>query len=251
MEAAAEIAKRVQQSLPLPANTTAESLTQSSQSDCEVCGGDGWISVNRKVKACACQRKLLIERELPPLYRSARLSDLAPQIRERVSQWLQAPSKGLLISGGVGIGKTYIAAAIIRDLVEHGGKPLFRRMADLYAALRENYRVNGHEEEVLRPYFSAGLIVLDDLGAGGLTDFERRATLEVIERRLNWQRPTVVTTNWGLTEIAEKMDDRIASRLALYTDLPLKGTDRRLTAGPTGRPPSSAKNPAEATAASR
>ena len=57
-------------------------------------------------------------------------------------------------------------------------------------------------------------LVLDDLGAGSLSDCERRYTLELIDTRLNKLRPTIVTSNWNLQEIAERMDDRIASRLA-------------------------------------
>jgi len=107
-------------------------------------------------------------------------------------------------------------------------------IAELYAALRECCRLNTSEAEVLRPYAAAPLVVLDDLGAGGLTDFERRATLEILDQRLNQLRPTVVTTNWELPEIAVKMDDRIASRLATFTNIRLAGADRRLASASAG-----------------
>ena len=63
---------------------------------------------------------------------------------------------------------------------------------------------------------------------GGLTDFERRTFLDVVEGRLSNLVPTVVTTNWGLKDIAEKLDERIASRLAGLTQLKLVGDDMRM-----------------------
>jgi len=72
-------------------------------------------------------------------------------------------------------------------------------------------------------------LVLDDLGAGSLSDCERRYTLELIDTRLNSMRPTIVTSNWNLEEISERMDDRVASRLAGFAALELAGKDRRLT----------------------
>jgi DNA replication protein DnaC len=234
MEAVTEIVKRVEQSLPRPVSTITESRTPNSQAECAACDGNGWISDNGSTKPCACQREKRIERELPLRYRRAKLSDFSLKVQEHVGRWLRSPGEGLLLSGVVGSGKTYLAAAIVRERVEHGSAASFRRMSELYTALRESFHTNVSEAEVLRPYLSAPLIVLDDLGAGGLSDFERRSTLEILDQRQNAMRPTIVTTNWELPDIAEKMDDRIASRLAPYTNLRLVGADRRLAFAAVG-----------------
>jgi len=148
-----------------------------------------------------------------------------------VTRWLESPGDGLLITGTAGTGKTHLAAAILRWRIEHGEWATFRRLAEFYQALRESYRLNTSEADVLRPYIEGKFVVLDDLGGGALRDFERRAVLEVLDRQLNQCKPTVVTTNWSLAEIAERMDDRIASRLASFTCIELAGLDRRLTLG--------------------
>lgn len=214
-----------------PASTITGSPTLSSQPECEACSGNGWTYSDGTAKRCPCQREKRILRELPPLYRQAKLADFSAEVQEHVRRWLDSPGTGLLLSGTVGSGKTHLASAIVRERIGRDDPASFRRMADLYAALRESFRLNTSEAEVLRPYVDARLIVLDDLGAGGLSDFERRSTLEILEQRLIQERPTIVTTNWSLPEIGEKMDDRIASRLATYTILRLAGSDRRL-AGP-------------------
>jgi hypothetical protein len=48
-----------------------------------------------------------------------------------------------------------------------------------------------------------------------------------LDRRLNDVLPTCVTTNWSPEQIAERMDDRIASRIQSFVLLRLDGSDWR------------------------
>ena len=79
----------------------------------------------------------------------------------------------------------------------------------------------------MQEYAEIPLLVLDDLGAGSLSDHERRCTLELLERRLNAMRPTVVTTNWTIEQIGKLMDERIASRLSAFAVISFIGKDLR------------------------
>lgn len=165
---------------------------------------------------------------LPVRYHSARLTDFPEAVVARVMEWLKRPSDGLLLCGPAGTGKTHLAAALTRACIEVRRPVLFRRAADLFLAIRQSYEHSDFSEDtVLGEYAGAPLLVLDDIGAGALSDFERRATLEILDRRLNALRPTVVTTNWDTDDIRERMDERIASRLAGFTLLMFAGDDRR------------------------
>src|SRR5713101_6680601 len=126
--------------------------------------------------------------------------------------WLLNPSDGLFVTGPCGTGKTHLGAAIVRQFITKGANVKLVRCADFYRDVRQMFMAQSPvaESAVLSPLENARYLVLDDLGAGSLSDCERRYSLELVDVRLNRLRPTVVTSNWSLAEISERMDDRIA-----------------------------------------
>lgn len=192
------------------------------------------MRAGRGTRECACAAEHRVITRLPLRFRKATLLDFPQNIREFVLDWLAHPRDGLLITGAVGTGKTHLLAAITRTLLLIHQEALFHRCAELYAALRACYGENCSEESVLRKYFAPHWLFLDDLGAGSLSDFERRNTLEILDQRFNRELPTAISTNWSLEQIAERMDDRIASRLGSLAGLELSGEDRRVSI--TGHP---------------
>lgn len=177
---------------------------------------------------CECRFERIIAARLPERFHRARLFDFPKGTAEAVGAWITNPTDGLLLFGGTGSGKTHLAAAILREVVIGGGDIQFRRAADLYQAIRGSFHNQDNSEvSILKDYQGPDILILDDLGAGTLSDFERRYTLEVFDCRLNARKPTIVTTNWSLSEIANKLDDRIASRLSGFILLEFRGTDKR------------------------
>lgn len=203
----------------------------STRPNCSRCEDTGWVKAGgdrQGVVACECRREQSIRQKLPARYYQARLTDFSAEVVVQVQSWLLRPSDGLLLTGPAGTGKTHLAAALVRECVERDLSITFRRASALYAAIRESYSTHALEEDVLGPYVEERLLVLDDLGAGGLSDHERRFTLEVLDRRGNELRPTVVTSNWTLAQIGDLLDERIASRLSGFTQIAFAGRDRRM-----------------------
>jgi DNA replication protein DnaC len=173
-----------------------------------------------------------VARHIPALYRNARLGDFKNSTIERLVEFFSNPdSLGLLIYGPTGVGKTYLAAAITRALLERGQEIIFLEVPRLYSELRDCMKRDESEESLIAQYVNVRWLVLDDFGAGALTDFERRYALDLLNRRGNAKRRTILTTNLQLEEIAEKLDERIASRLSGFDQIEAQGKDRRATRG--------------------
>jgi hypothetical protein len=196
---------------------------------CPVCEGRGLVERSgNRYEQCVCILRKIIHQALPARYRCAQLEDFSEKLQGFVIDWLKNPTDGLFVHGTAGSGKTHLAAAIFIDLVQHRQRVRFRRAAQLFQSIRDSYgQEDVSEEEVLRDYIEPKFLVLDDLGTGSLSDHERRYSLEVIDRRGNDQKPTIITTNWTLKQIVERLDERVASRLSGYTLMNFEGKDRR------------------------
>lgn len=212
------------------ANTPTLNPFEPQQPDCSECRGTGWAMRNGKAVLCGCTIERKVRAVLPERYWRAELEDFSGPVCEFIRGWFLNPSDGLFINGACGTGKTHLAAGIVRQFIFKGANVAFKRSADFFCEVREMFKEHfeGGETSVISPLERVRFLVFDDLGAGSLSDCERRYTLKLIDTRLNKLRPTVVTSNWNLQEIAERMDDRIASRLAGFAALELVGNDRRI-----------------------
>lgn len=207
-----------------PGSTT----TSNRISSCPECEDTGWVRDPQTDRMRKCQCKLVREAELsvPEIYRGARLKDFDGKLRAAGERWLANPVD-LMISGLVGSGKTHFGCALCIARRLAGLPAVFRLMAELYRELRKAVQAGESDVSIVEDYLAVGCLFLDDIGSGALTDFEVRTALEILDGRHVRGRPTVLTTNWSLEEIASKMDDRLASRLSDFSLLRFEGRDRR------------------------
>lgn len=142
---------------------------------------------------------------------------------------MQSRGKGLLLYGGVGTGKTFIAACIINALVEEGVTcklTNFSRMANELMACEFNEKQNYIDG--LNTY---NLLVIDDLGSERATEFMNEVIYNVIDERHKSGKPLIVTTNLSgenLKHPADIHSERVFSRLfEMCIPVEVKGADRR------------------------
>lgn len=120
---------------------------------------------------------------------------------------------GIVLTGPVGSGKTFLAAAIANQLIESKLQVLFIIVPDLLDELRATYKSEINELDLLDSARTIPILVLDDLGAHNYTDWTRNRLYSIINYRLNEQLPTVITSNLSLDEMEEYLGVRTTSRI--------------------------------------
>ncbi len=122
--------------------------------------------------------------------------------------------KNLLLIGGTGLGKTHLSTAMARRVIERGFYVLYESAQNLFSDFEyDRFRARGDEEPRSEKYFSADLLILDDLGTEMMTQFSVSCFYNLLSTRLNRGKSTVVSTNLDEAGIRAAYDDRITSRL--------------------------------------
>ena len=202
---------------------------------CPHCSGTTWEFVPDKgVRPCRCRGeerrlKLAGAANLPRLYEECTLSNYKPEagnasqlrafnLAYRLVESYPGDGRGLLLLGSCGVGKTHLAVAVLRGLIEKGVRCLFYDFGALLKAIQSSYNPNPHssESDVLAPVFEAEVLVLDELGAARPTEWVLDTMLHIIRARYNDKRLTIFTSN-NLDERpgheSETLEGRIGVRL--------------------------------------
>ncbi|UWG98872.1 ATP-binding protein [Dehalobacter sp. DCM] len=209
---------------------------------CSLCGDRGIILQGDSAIPCSCMEKKKIENS----FKYARLSrellncrfekfsleyykdpDAHTEDYSNAQKALKAAKEfvknvqknphevGLLLTGTVGSGKTYLAASIANVLIENQQKLLFLIVPDLLDELRATFNKNSEntEYDLLDIARTVPILILDDLGAHNYTEWSRNRIYSILNYRMNEQLPTIITTNLDFNEIEHYLGERTCSRL--------------------------------------
>lgn len=123
---------------------------------------------------------------------------------------------GIWLYGLSGSGKTYIAAAMLNELQNNGVVCIFTTMQRIFEDIKDTYShvTNTTESSVLAKYSTVECLIIDNfqgVTAGGwkLDRFGIEKLTEIIVRRCEQNRPTVITAQIGLPDMFS--DERIPS----------------------------------------
>ena len=231
---------------------------------CPLCDDTGWKPAEdpadaissggaaRRVVRCDCWREnvgrqRLADANIPKRYLHCTLGNFtayneslqkAVVQARRVADAFPVVSKGLLLEGQPGVGKTHLAVAILKQAIQTtGARGLFYDIRDLLRVIRSTYdpAIRTTELDVLRPVMRADLLVLDDLGAEKTSEWVEETMNLIVNTRYNEQRLTLFTTNYqDIPEVDDpnsllfRIGHRMRSRLHEMSDaLQLDGADYR------------------------
>lgn len=136
---------------------------------------------------------------------------------------------GLFLYGPPGTGKTHLAVSVLQEILKKRHKGLFFTVPDLFDEIRQSFVPGNEENNILEKVKNAEFLVLDDLGAEKSTEFVIEKLYQIINSRYNDVLPTVITSNKTITEIAELIGTRAASRLRQMSyGVQFSGMDYRL-----------------------
>jgi DNA replication protein DnaC len=150
--------------------------------------------------------------------------------------------KGFLLMGKAGRGKTHLAIGTISELtLQRGVKCLFKDFFFLLSDLRQGYSQGIPDNEVLSPLIETEVLVIDELGKGKSNEWELNILDQLISKRYNASKTTLVTTNFISRDYLTKQDyeekdilevrvgERIASRLYEMCEfIRIEGVDHRI-----------------------
>lgn len=197
---------------------------------CPECGGRGWVieqdSGAGTARRCDCRfedlaPRLLEGSAIPARYRNCSFKNFdinAPSPADK-DQLLQAKSisehyvegflkpdggfteSGLLYIGSPGVGKTHLAVAVLKSLIErYRVRGLFVDFTALIHQIQSTFDPGSPESkrDVLDPVVKAEILVLDELGAQKPTPWVNEILYLIMNSRYTQRLPTLFTTNFRL-----------------------------------------------------
>lgn len=136
----------------------------------------------------------------------------------------------LLFYGNSGLGKTFLSHCIAKELLSSAHTVLYLTAYDLFEILGK--AMHGEDEDIPASsahIFDCDLLIIDDLGTELATAFTMSRLNVCINERFVNHRSTIISTNFGVQELANHYSERTFSRIfSTYTPLRFFGEDIRL-----------------------
>ena len=151
-----------------------------------------------------CARATLENFQIPQDNPTARtgLATVYMQVRSFVREFPATERSGLLLIGEPGCGKTHLAVAALKALMDRGHEGLFFDYQTLLDRIRSSYNssAGASDKEAYRSALDADILLLDDLGSHRVTEWVEDTVTSIITHRCNYRKPLIATTNLDPTQ---------------------------------------------------
>ena len=219
---------------------------------CTVCGGSGYVGSNM----CVCLRELCRQEQKKELtflsagkdrfeqfsldYYPDRLDPVMKvniralmernlQMCRRYAATFSEKSPNLLFSGDTGLGKTFLSACIARVVADRGYSVVYESASHLFGKLeRAKFYNDEQARQDSQRYTDCDLLIVDDLGTEMPSQFTTSALYTLINDRILYGRPMILSTNLNTEDFSRRYSSQVASRLnGNFQRVPFLGEDIR------------------------
>lgn len=117
-------------------------------------------------------------------------------------------NKGLYLHGNFGCGKTYLLAAMFNELAKTNVKSVIVYWPEYLRSLKASFGSNYNDEfdNKFKEVKYAKLLLIDDLGAESVTEWNRDEILgTILQYRMQEGLPTFITSNLNMKELSEHL----------------------------------------------
>jgi len=147
------------------------------------------------------------------------------RIRKRCEAFIEnfdSPTeKNLFFSGPAGVGKTFMANCISKELIERGYTVLYQTAPMLFNTITDYklraYKDDEFDDDAYKSIFEVELLIIDDLGTEPSSEARYAELLNILNTRQlnNLKRPCkrIISTNFGPKQLYEYYTERVASRI--------------------------------------
>lgn len=180
--------------------------------------------------------------KVPDVYTAKTFDDYSVTADNRravkIAKWFVAdkPEKSVYLYGECGTGKTFLASLIAKEFILDFKDVVFGDVPSLLDEIKRTFNDPTKDSSaILDHYCNCELLVLDDLGAGQLTEWNVGIIYSILNARYNNGKPLIITSNYDLDNLERRLGGvdpssakRIVSRLSQMCVLGFLGTvDRR------------------------
>lgn len=206
---------------------------------CKKCKDEGFLGN----KICSCYEKIILEEA----YKLSNLEDRiktqnfensdmrvfsnADEMKNIYDKALEfctdynLGKKNLFFIGNPGTGKTFLSSCIAKRFLDNKKSVLYLSAVKLSDILDDSKfkKKNSYFEQNTDDYidfiYSCDLLIIDDLGTEFSLPYSQSRLFDIIDARMFSQKRTIISTNLGLEDLAEKYSSRFTSRIVQNYDV--------------------------------
>lgn len=121
-------------------------------------------------------------------------------------------TKSILMTGGTGLGKTYLSTCIAKTLLENSKSVIYISAVDFFKRI-ESARFDATNTDV-EMFENCDLLIVDDLGTEAPSVYATAVFSDILDKRVSQGKKMILNTNNKMSDIEKFYGQRVYSRIA-------------------------------------